>query len=128
MSKLMLATKRKGQRGEEVWLISANCVELVAAIPLAMRDPKRLEVILKTDIGVARIEMDSLDSSRYGLKSKLQPGQKPKEVEAEEKLRVLQEAGLDEHSLNIYRIQYSQEARVPDEPARLGRGRATRRT
>ena len=65
---------------------------------------------------------------RYGLKSKLQPGQKPKEVEAEEKLRVLQEAGLDEHSLNIYRIQYSQEARVPDEPARLGRGRATRRT
>jgi len=62
MSKLMLATKRKGQRGEEVWLISANCVELVSAIPLAMRDPKRLEVILKTDIGAAKIEMDCLDS------------------------------------------------------------------
>jgi hypothetical protein len=127
MSKLMLATKRKGSRGEEVWLMSVNCVELVSAIPLQMRDPKKLEDVLKTDLSTAKIDQDCMDAARYGLKSKLQPGQKPKEVEAEEKLRVLQESGLDEHSLGIYRIRYSQEAREPEEPARMGRGRATRR-
>ncbi len=127
MAKLLLATKRKGQRGEEVWLISANCPELISAIPLQMRDPKHLEDVLKTDLSSAKIDQDSTDAARYGLLSKLQPGQKPKEVEAEAKLRVLQDAGLDEHSLNIYRIKYSQDARVPDEPARMGRGRATRR-
>ncbi|MGA7885244.1 MAG: hypothetical protein WCA44_05830 [Acidobacteriaceae bacterium] len=127
MSKLMLATKRKGQRGEEVWLINANCPELVAAIPLQMRDPKKLEDVLKTDLSAAKLDQDCTDAARYGLKSKLQPGQKPKEVEAEEKLRVLQEAGLDDHSLNIYRIRYSQEAREPEPEARLARGRPMRR-
>ena len=127
MSKLLLASKRKGQRGEEVWLISANCPELIAAIPLLMRDPKHLEDVLKTDLSAAKIDQDASDAARYALKSKLQPGQKPKEVEAEEKLRTLQEAGLDDHSLNIYRIRYSQEAQIPDESARMGRGRATRR-
>ena len=127
MSKLMLATKRKGQRGEEVWLISANCPELVSAIPLQMRDPKNLEDVLKTDLSTAKLDQDCVDSIRYALKSKLQPGQKPKAVEAEEKLRVLQESGLDSHSLNIYRIRYSQEAQTPEPEARLGKGRATRR-
>lgn len=127
MSKLLLASKRKGQRGEEVWLISANCPELVSAIPLQMRNPNKLEDILKTDLTSAKIDQDACDAVRYGLASKLQPGQKPKEVEAEEKLRALQDAGLDDHSLNIYRIKYSQEARIPEEPARMGHGRVGRR-
>jgi hypothetical protein len=126
-SKLLLAGKRKGQRGDEVWLISANCPELIAAIPLQMRDPKHLEDVLKTDLGSAKIDQDCMDAARYGLLSKLQPGQKPKEVEAEEKLRALEEAGLDEHSLSIYRIKYSQEARTPEPEARMARGRAGRR-
>lgn len=127
MSKLLLASKRKGQRGDECWLISANCPELVAAIPLQMRDPKHLEDVLKTDLGAAHIDQDATDAARYALASKLQPGQKPKEAVAEEKLRVLQESGLDDHSLNIYRIKYSQEAQTPEPDARMGRGRATRR-
>jgi len=64
---------------------------------------------------------------RYGLKSKLEPGKKPKAVENEEKLRAMQESGLDGHSLNIYRIQLSQEVRTSEEPARLGHGRVGRR-
>jgi hypothetical protein len=127
MSKLLLASKRKGQRGDECWLISANCPELVAAIPLQMRDPRHLEDVLKTDLGTARIDQDSTDAARYALASKLQPGQKPKEAVAEEKLRVLEETGLDPHSLNIYRAQFSREAMTPEPEARLGRGRATRR-
>ena len=75
----------------------------------------------------AKIDQDACDAVRYGLASKLQPGQKPKEVEAEEKLRALQDAGLDDHSLNISRIKYSQEARIPEEPARMGHGRVGRR-
>jgi len=127
LSRLFLATKRKGQRNDQVLLISANCPALINSIPLLMRDPKNLSDVLKTDESTARIEMDTADSLRYACKSKLEPGKKPKEVEAQEKLRALEEAGLDSHSLNIYRIQYSQEAREPEAPARLGRGRATRR-
>jgi hypothetical protein len=67
------------------------------------------------------------DAFRYALKSKLEPGKKPKAVENEEKLRALQEAGLDQHSLNVYRIQLSQEVRTSEAPARLGHGRVGRR-
>jgi hypothetical protein len=127
MSRLFLATKRKGQRNDQVILISANCPALISSIPLLMRNPKDLSDVLKTDESTARIEMDTADAIRYALKSKLEPGKKPKEVEAEEKLRALQEAGLDQHSLNVYRIQYSQEVRTAEEPARLGHGRVGRR-
>lgn len=127
MSKLMLATKRQGQKSDEVWIISANCAQLIAAIPLAMRDPKNLNDILKTDKGAAKIGMDTIDSARYGVKSMLQPGRKPKEVEAEERFRELQEAGLDQHSLNIYAAKLSQEARAAayEPPMRMGRSTRT---
>ena len=129
MSRLFVATKRRGQRGEQVVLISAECPALINSIPLVMRDPKNLSDVLKTDTSTARIEMDTLDAARYALRSKLEPGKKPKEVEAEEKLREHAEAGLDEHSLNIYRIKLSQEAAVPEAPASLGsrRQRVVRR-
>ena len=120
MSRLFRATKRRGQRGEQVVLISAECPALINSIPLLMRNPKNLSDVLKTDEGAARIEMDCADSCRYGLRSKLEPGKKPKEVENEEKLREHAEAGLDDHSLNIYRIKLSQEASVPEAPASLG--------
>ena len=127
MSRLFLATKRKGQRNDQVILISANCPALISSIPLLMRNPKDLSDVLKTDESTARIEMDTADAFRYALKSKLEPGKKPKAVENEEKLRAMQESGLDGHSLNIYRIQLSQEVRTSEEPARLGHGRVGRR-
>ena len=127
MSRLFRATKRKGQLGEQVVLISAECPALISSLPLLMRNPDNLSDVLKTDLSAAKIEQDTADACRYGLRSKLEPGKKPKEVEAEEKLRALQDQGLDSHSLNIYRAKYSQKAREPDEPARMGRGRVGRR-
>jgi L-fucose mutarotase/ribose pyranase (RbsD/FucU family) len=128
MSKLFLATKRKGQRGDEIILISANCPELVTAVPLLMRDPKNLDDVLKTDLSAAKIDQDASDACRYGWKSMLEPGAKPREVEQEEKLREHIEAGLDEHSIAIYRIKLSQEARstASEEPARFGSRRIRR--
>jgi hypothetical protein len=125
MSKLLLATKRQGQRSDEVWLISANCPELIAAIPLQMRDKKNLEDILKTDnSGTPKIDQDSTDGARYGLKSKLEPGSKPKEIAAEERIREMQEAGMDEFSLNVHRIKALQESqRDAEPPATMGRKR-----
>lgn len=123
MSRLMLATKRCGRKSDEVWLISANCAQLISAIPIAMRDPKNLNIVLKTDKGAAKIEMDALDSARYGLKSMLEPGHKPKEEETREKLRQMEEEGMDSHSLNIYRMKFRQEDQEADQPARMGRSR-----
>ena len=120
MAKLFLATKRHGQKSGEVLFISADCAQLVAAIPLQMRNPKKLDDILKTDENRARIDQDAIEGERYGLKSKLEPGQKPKEVVAEEKLQAHIEAGMDGHSLNIYRHQLSQEARQPEPEASFG--------
>lgn len=120
MSRLFMGTKRKGQRGDQVVLISAECPALINSIPLLMRDPKNLSDVLKTDTGSARIEMDTADGFRYGLRSKLEPGKKPKEVENEEKLREHAEAGMDDFSLNVYRIKLSQEAQAAEAPASFG--------
>lgn len=53
--------------GNTLWLICENCFELIKALPLAMRDPKNLEDILKTDTTEAKIEQDAIDGSRYGI-------------------------------------------------------------
>lgn len=121
LSRLFLATKRRGQRSDQVVLISANCNVLISSIPIVMRDPHNLNDVLKTDEGSVRIEMDATDAFRYGLKSKLEPGVKPKEQEAREKLREMEESGMDEHSLHIHAYRLSQQLQKPEEPARLGR-------
>lgn len=62
-------------------LISANCPQVIAAIPLLVRDPKDLEDVLKTET----TGDDVGDSLRYGLKSFLSPRNKaPKDVRAKE--------------------------------------------
>lgn len=109
MSELLLSTKRRGQLHDDAWVIAADCVELIAAIPLAMRELKDLDDITKTDKSRASIDADALDSCRYGLKTMLRPGTKPKEqVVAEEVKRLREEEGLDEHSLSIisWRMQH----------------------
>jgi hypothetical protein len=78
MFNVLLETMRHGQNGEDCWLISENCPELIRAIPLLMRDPKNLDDVLKTDKTEADITMDAADCGRYGLKSMLSPGKKPK--------------------------------------------------
>ncbi len=65
-----------------MWLIADNCADLIAAIPLAIRDEKKLEDVKKTDSK----SDDVLDDVRYGLKSMLSPGSKPREEEIAERL------------------------------------------
>lgn len=57
----------QGKQPDTIWLIADTCPELVKAIPLAMRDQKNLEDIVKTDKGEAVIGMDALDGCRYGI-------------------------------------------------------------
>lgn len=73
MYTLLANTKAHGGMGDDIWLISANCAELLAAIPALMRDPKKLDDVLKTDLSQARVEQDVSESARYGLKSLLAP-------------------------------------------------------
>ena len=86
MDQLLFNTKMKGQAGDMCWLISSECPELLEAIPILMRDPKDLDVVLKTDKGQARLEQDVSESARYGLKSMLSPGRKPFEAVMQERL------------------------------------------
>lgn len=71
MYNLLFNTKMKGKAGDTVWLISSDCPELLESLPILMRDPKDLDVVLKTDKGQARLEQDVSESARYGLKSEL---------------------------------------------------------
>lgn len=80
MYNMCLETKRHAATDEYVWLISANCPELVRSIPLLMRNPKDLDDVIATDKGSAKLEIDVTDSARYGLKTMLSPGKKPKHV------------------------------------------------
>jgi len=84
MFNVLLETMRHGQNGEDCWLISENCPELIRAIPLLMRNPKNLDDVLKTDITKADVTMDAADCGRYGLKSMLSPGKKPTRQTIEE--------------------------------------------
>ena len=70
---LMQSTKRHAATGGDCCLIGAECPVLLESIPLLMRDPKDLDVVLKTDKGAARLDQDSSESWRYGLKSFLSP-------------------------------------------------------
>jgi hypothetical protein len=74
------------EAGDTVWIISTECPELLDAIPLAMRNVKDLDDIVKTDLGQADLKMDVLDDCRYGMQSMLGSGIKPDKVTHAEKL------------------------------------------
>jgi len=63
MEKLLKAAKFKGVdpngiQYEDAWLISSECPQLLAALPILMRDPNNLDSVLKTDLSTAKIEQD----------------------------------------------------------------------
>lgn len=99
MYNLLLETKCHASRDGEIWLISANCPELVRAIPLLMRDPKNLDDVLKTDKGTAKIEQDVADAARYGLKSMLSAAKIPKQVLLQQRLADVQHRFAAEHGI-----------------------------
>lgn len=86
MHSLLWNTKSKGVTGDTVWLISSECPEILESLPILMRDPKDLDVVLKTDKGQARLEQDVSECSRYGLKSFLRAVAKPFLVAVQEKV------------------------------------------
>lgn len=70
------------------WFISAECAELIDAIPLAIHDEDGdIEDVKKT----TTIADDCLDSARYACKSMLSPGGKPRSVEMQERLSAVNE-------------------------------------
>lgn len=101
MYNMLLATKRRGSGADDCWLISTLCPELSNALPLLMRDPKNLDDVLKTDKTSAKVEQDAADTGRYGLKSMLSPGKKPKAV-------LIAEAVAKAHRLATERYQPQQ--------------------
>lgn len=66
MSSLLLSSKRQGSMGDQAWIISADCAQLISAIPLAMRSLEDRDDVVKTDLGQAKIEQDVLDSCLAG--------------------------------------------------------------
>jgi len=115
MYDLLLETKRHAENADTCWFIGAECPELLNAIPLAMSDPKDLDDVLKTDKGGARIEADSFEGARYGIKSMIKPRTKaPLDVRAKElwdkvpgdingkimAMRVFQEAESGRHRIS----------------------------
>lgn len=118
MSNMLLEAKRRGATWDNVLLISAECPELIAALPLAMRDPKNLDDILKT----TRLGDDCLDAGRYALKSMLSPGQKPDEEVVRDKVEAMKQAGLDDNSVYIHRTRLLQQMAEKHKPIVIGRG------
>ena len=97
LSSLFKATKGRGwgvnERGErfqydDAVVISSECVELLKAIPMLLRDPKNLDDVLKTDKGTTKLEQDMGDMVRYLVKSMLSPKRKTAEDEFREKMAV----------------------------------------
>lgn len=66
------------------WKIGTTCKELLRAIPVAVRDSKRVEDIAKFDATNGIGGDDALDCARYGLKSKHGVAQKPMDVQVQE--------------------------------------------
>jgi hypothetical protein len=74
------------QAGDTVWIISTECPEILDAIPLAMRNVKDLDDVVKSDKSKTDINADVLDDCRYGLQSMLGAGIKPEKVKHAERL------------------------------------------
>jgi hypothetical protein len=123
MYNMLLATKRHGAKDEEVWLISVDCPQLNNAIPLLMRDPKNLDDVLKTDKNAAKLEQDCGDTGRYGLKSKLSPNAKPKEVARQERVAAVTGSMTEKYLENLrFEQDWRNQHKPLTRPARFGRG------
>lgn len=68
------------------WQISRDCPNLIECLPTLLRDDEKLEDVLKVDFAPGQIGDDPYDSARYGLKSYLSPGNKPREVVIDEQI------------------------------------------
>ena len=58
------------------WMVTDSCVEAIRSIPVVMRNPEKLEDVLKTD----SLADDVCDELRYGIKSHLRPRKMPDDL------------------------------------------------
>lgn len=96
----------EAEAGDTAWVISTECPELLDALPLAMRNVKDLDDIIKTDKGHADMKMDVLDDNRYGLQSMLGAGFKPEKVKHAENLMQMWEKNHDPNQLTMAEISF----------------------
>ncbi len=96
MGNLFKATKGRGWgqdsegkrfQYDDALLISSDCPELLASIPLLMREEKDIDDVTKTDKTQPRIEQDCADACRYLLKSMLAPRKKSAEDVFQERMQ-----------------------------------------
>lgn len=81
-------------------------------------DPDMPGAVLK----IAGDELDdSLDETLYGLNNYLQKAGKPREVEIEEKIAQMRDAGADDRSIMVTRWRMQQKADQSATPATMGR-------
>jgi len=78
-----------------LWIISQGCTRLIDSIPMLIRQQmdKNPEDVEKLDAGETLDELgdDACDSSRYGLKSHLNPRKKPQEIIDREEAQQIQD-------------------------------------
>jgi hypothetical protein len=96
----------EAQAGDTAWIISPECPELLNAIPLAMRNIKDLDDVVKTDRSATDKKMDVLDSIRYALQSMLGPGVKPVKVAHAERLMDMWNHNRDPNQMMMAEISF----------------------
>jgi hypothetical protein len=121
MYEMLANTKSKGLKGDLIWLISGECPELLESLPILMRDPKDLDVVLKTDKGQARLEQDVSESARYGLKSYLRSAKTPISVVRAEVASQFVENGVIVDPTELAMAMHRFEAQNRNKPKRRGR-------
>lgn len=103
--------------------ITDVCPKSWTSFTSRMHDKKLPGAILK----VPGEDLDDLyDETVYGLNTFVDATSKPRDEGYAERLKQMQEAGMDEHSQMIYQMKYlrqMQEGPGDDEPARFGRSR-----
>jgi hypothetical protein len=104
--------------------ITDACPKTWTSFTSRMHDPKMPGAVLK----VHGEDLDDIyDETVYGLNTFVDVSIKPAEDGYADRLKQMQEAGMDEHSLGIYRMRYGRALQEEEEsknaPARFGRGR-----
>ncbi len=97
------------EAGDTVWIISSECPELLDAIPMAMRNPKDLDDVVKGDLSRTDMNTDVLDDNRYGLLSMLGAVEKPARVEHAERQRERWEERRDGNQVLMAEIAFRAE-------------------
>jgi len=112
MHTMLQNTKMRGTGGDLVYLISSECPELLESIPMLMRDPKDLDVVLKTDKGQAKLEQDVSEAARYGLKSKLGDSRKPYDEILRDQIAATPDP-LQQHFIRLRETERRQKSNEP---------------